>query len=210
MQNGSVVRGQAARVAYSADTAGLYGEASRVVASAHGALALKPQMEQGWRTYNFEVSGLHTYVAGGVRVHNDCTVWTDLSEATLATLHSMGLSPNDFEVFTADNGDKIAIVWDDAKLTHADGTETSLTDLVGMVQEGTEAFIKAVGNTLSNFPSYLNGIAPNVIADLVTGGDLEEVAERYAIQVAAAGAHAVGRRSCLIPQKCIERYVNHA
>jgi hypothetical protein len=27
-------------------------------------------MREGWRTYNFEVEGLHTYVAGGVRVHN--------------------------------------------------------------------------------------------------------------------------------------------
>lgn len=31
----------------------------------------------GWRTYNFEVEKLHTYVAGGVRVHNDCLNTTD-------------------------------------------------------------------------------------------------------------------------------------
>jgi hypothetical protein len=32
---------------------------------------LAPRIEQGWKTYNFEVEDLHTYVAGGVRVHND-------------------------------------------------------------------------------------------------------------------------------------------
>jgi hypothetical protein len=35
-----------------------------------GGAALKPEVRRGWRTYNFEVERLHTYVAGGVRVHN--------------------------------------------------------------------------------------------------------------------------------------------
>jgi len=39
----------------------------------HGALAMAPRERQGWITYNFEVEGLHTYVADGVRVHNDST-----------------------------------------------------------------------------------------------------------------------------------------
>lgn len=40
-----------------------------VMATEHG-LALAPHARTGWRTYNFEVEGLHTYVAGGLRVHN--------------------------------------------------------------------------------------------------------------------------------------------
>lgn len=37
----------------------------------YGALALAPTtVGAGWRTYNFEVEGLHTYVADGIRVHN--------------------------------------------------------------------------------------------------------------------------------------------
>ncbi|WP_170181780.1 FG-GAP-like repeat-containing protein [Phreatobacter stygius] len=39
-------------------------------ATARG-LALAPQMEEGWRTYNFEVANDHTYVAEDLRVHND-------------------------------------------------------------------------------------------------------------------------------------------
>ncbi|MCA3283989.1 MAG: hypothetical protein ING16_14085, partial [Roseomonas sp.] len=37
-----------------------------------GAIALAPQQKDGWCTYNFEVKGLHTYVAGSLRVHNRC------------------------------------------------------------------------------------------------------------------------------------------
>lgn len=33
-------------------------------------LALQPKKITGWRTYNFEVLGTHTYVADGLRVHN--------------------------------------------------------------------------------------------------------------------------------------------
>jgi Ca2+-binding RTX toxin-like protein len=36
----------------------------------HGNAALKTNASDSWQTYNFEVEGLHTYVAGGVRVHN--------------------------------------------------------------------------------------------------------------------------------------------
>ncbi len=36
-----------------------------------GTTALKPSVKSGWKTYNFEVEDLHTYVANGVRVHND-------------------------------------------------------------------------------------------------------------------------------------------
>lgn len=35
----------------------------------HG-LAIAPREVTGWRTYNFEVEGTHTYIAGGLRVHN--------------------------------------------------------------------------------------------------------------------------------------------
>lgn len=43
-----------------------------------GNLALKPATEDGWQTYNFEVEELHTYVAGGIRVHNDSQWAIDL------------------------------------------------------------------------------------------------------------------------------------
>jgi hypothetical protein len=39
---------------------------------AAGNTLLKPAPVFGWRTYNLTVEGLHTYIAGGCRVHNDC------------------------------------------------------------------------------------------------------------------------------------------
>lgn len=36
-----------------------------------GGLALKPEVVRGWKTYNFTVEQYHTYIADGVRVHND-------------------------------------------------------------------------------------------------------------------------------------------
>jgi Ca2+-binding RTX toxin-like protein len=35
----------------------------------------------GWRTYNFEVEELHTYIAGGIRVHNDSVLAMNLGSS---------------------------------------------------------------------------------------------------------------------------------
>ena len=40
--------------------------------AALGCLLVRQAPVLGWHTYNFEVAGLHTYVAAGKRVHNDC------------------------------------------------------------------------------------------------------------------------------------------
>jgi len=57
-------------IRYSKDTADLYEQAEGYVARTEGGLALAPVYKKGWKTYNFEVADYHTYVAGGVRVHN--------------------------------------------------------------------------------------------------------------------------------------------
>jgi hypothetical protein len=61
----------ARKVVYCKSTRGLYEEAEDGQVLTVGALALRPEIERGWRTYNFEVERLHTYVASGYRVHND-------------------------------------------------------------------------------------------------------------------------------------------
>lgn len=71
MADGSVVYVTAERIRYSEETAHLYEQGERLVARSEGGLALAPRIERGWKTYNFEVSDLHTYVANGIRVHND-------------------------------------------------------------------------------------------------------------------------------------------
>jgi hypothetical protein len=69
LASGELAEVRAERIAWSAQTADLFEQAS-AVAMAAGNTSPKPQMLDAWTTYNFEVEGLHTYVAGGVRVHN--------------------------------------------------------------------------------------------------------------------------------------------
>jgi Ca2+-binding RTX toxin-like protein len=68
--DGSAFMAVATRVAYSASTAELFEQADAQV-PVDGNAALVPAPVSAWKTYNFEVEGLHTYVAGGIRVHND-------------------------------------------------------------------------------------------------------------------------------------------
>jgi Ca2+-binding RTX toxin-like protein len=69
LASGELAEVAAESIVYSAHTAHLF-EQAQAVGMVAGNAALKPQMINGWATYNFEVEGLHTYVAGGVRVHN--------------------------------------------------------------------------------------------------------------------------------------------
>ena len=69
LASGELAEVAATRIVYSAATAHLFEQAQSHIALS-GNTALKPQMLEGWQTYNFEVEDLHTYVACGVRVHN--------------------------------------------------------------------------------------------------------------------------------------------
>lgn len=70
LEDGSVAGVTGEYVRYSEETAHLYEEAEGYVAETAGSLALAPVYKKGWKTYNFEVEDYHTYIAGGVRVHN--------------------------------------------------------------------------------------------------------------------------------------------
>ncbi|WP_306260413.1 LysM peptidoglycan-binding domain-containing protein [Pararhizobium sp. IMCC21322] len=69
LANGEEARVKAERIVYSEETAHLF-EQAQSVTSVSSNLAVKPESVEGWQTYNFEVEELHTYIAGGVRVHN--------------------------------------------------------------------------------------------------------------------------------------------
>ena len=58
------------RLVYSAETAHMFERAVAFVDTGDGTAA-KPVELDCWQTYNIEVEDLHTYIAGGVRVHND-------------------------------------------------------------------------------------------------------------------------------------------
>jgi hypothetical protein len=69
LASGELTEVTAERITYSAQTAHLF-EQAQAVGMIAGNAALKPAAIDAWQTYNFEVEDLHTYVAGGVRVHN--------------------------------------------------------------------------------------------------------------------------------------------
>jgi hypothetical protein len=71
LSSGTVIGVQARHIAWSLETADRYERTEMLSYASVGNSALAPRIEQGWKTYNFEVEDLHTYVAGGVRVHND-------------------------------------------------------------------------------------------------------------------------------------------
>ena len=82
------------------------------------------------------------------------------------------------------DGQILTLINPNADVTHADNTVTALSDYANMLLEGAEALSQHLGDTLSDFPQYLSDFAPSIISDLVMGGDLEEVAEQYALQIA--------------------------
>ena len=73
LASGALTEVTAERIACSAETAHLF-EQAQSVGMVAGNAALKPAATNAWQTYNFEVEDLHTYVAGGVRVHNSSGV----------------------------------------------------------------------------------------------------------------------------------------
>ena len=69
LASGELAAATAERIVYSDETAHLF-ERAAIVGMSAGGTALQPEEVEGWQTYNFEVEDLHTYVAGGIRVHN--------------------------------------------------------------------------------------------------------------------------------------------
>lgn len=85
-ETGNIVSATGTVVIYSAETADLFERSSAKTMHVNGALAYKEEVEEGWKVYNFEVEEYHTYVAGGIRVHNDSTTYTLNDDGTLETL----------------------------------------------------------------------------------------------------------------------------
>ena len=86
--DGSIIEATGEVIAYSAETAHLFEQAQTKTISMAGNTVLKEQVEQGWKTYNFEVQEHHNYVAGAVRVHNDSILSTLQAGDQLIALNS--------------------------------------------------------------------------------------------------------------------------
>jgi Ca2+-binding RTX toxin-like protein len=73
LQDGSTMPVVGRRVAWSPETCERYAQGASNCYIYSGNAALELQTAGSWITYNLEVDDLHTYIAGGVRVHNDST-----------------------------------------------------------------------------------------------------------------------------------------
>ena len=74
LAEGTIAKVTGEYIHYSEATALLYEQAEGYVSATVGNLALAPVYKKGWKTYNFEVEDYNTYIAGGVRVHNQSVI----------------------------------------------------------------------------------------------------------------------------------------
>lgn len=90
LTSGELAEVIAERIAYSKLTAHLF---ERVMHQSmfNGNLALETAAGERWQTYNLEVEDLHTYVAGGVRVHNESGIFGALGQSLNRGLNASGL-----------------------------------------------------------------------------------------------------------------------
>lgn len=112
LADGAVTKVTGEYIHYSEATANRFEQAEGYFAATVGGLALQPVYKKGWKTYNFEVEDLHTYVAGGVRVHNASVVTASGLHTYPGTMYQTGSGP--------------IVVNDNGSYTHADGRVTGV------------------------------------------------------------------------------------
>ncbi|NJN35797.1 MAG: hypothetical protein HC794_00585, partial [Nitrospiraceae bacterium] len=121
LASGELVEVRAERIVYSAQTAHMF-ERAVAHSAVSGNAALQPVELDAWATYNFEVEELHTYIAGGVRVHNTSGVlgaignifsagqdrfehdgfWDTVGDHVSNFLHDVGSAINGFPKFVGE------------------------------------------------------------------------------------------------------------
>lgn len=90
LASGELAEVSAERIVYSAETAHLFEQAHSYGMIA-GNAALQPVGMDAWQSYNFEVDHLHTYVAGGVRVHNQSGILGRIGNSIDSAMDRLGV-----------------------------------------------------------------------------------------------------------------------
>ncbi len=126
-QTGEVIEVSAELLRFGEATADLFERSSTRSVFVDGKCVLKEDVSEGWKTYNFEVESLHTYVAGGVRVHNDS-----------GFLGQVGNTIDD-KLF-----DKLGVLWDGIG-----DIVTSPFHVAGEILEGAKRAVDAIGTGIS-------------------------------------------------------------
>lgn len=187
--DGSTVTAKAERITYCAETAEMFEEAEDQTIISAGNTILKEECPPGWKTYNFEVRDTHTYIAGGIRVHN-LSVLNYLSPIERANIV-------DYEIENGRISDAVVKYPDSntevhTRLVNRDGTQQVLREATFSDGKGNlyyqRSFEDAQGNVVTKKPVALDGqqnggdfaksLTPFVTLSLIgeDGSAFEEVA----------------------------------
>lgn len=189
--NGNLICGKAREITYNNNLSSKYEIANTILQpnilfgnNAVVAVTAPNDLEQ-WQTYNFEVAGHHTYIANGVRVHNE-SYFIDYNDGMLVeALEALGAVDgfgDHISTVVLSNGETVTKVESGVRVSDVDGSDIPLTELVNVLQDGIRSLAINIEESLTSIPTLIQDLSPYIIADLISGDDLEEVAERYAIQ----------------------------
>jgi len=163
-------------IEYSTSTAGLLEHATVRSEISAGGAEFEQEGREGWKTYNFEVERYHTYVAGGIRVHNK----SGLPGAVAVAIDDFVDEQLDFEVgttadFVTDVGvsplHAVGHVGNgliDAGIALADGfvntvEELSEGDIFGAIEAAATGVAQAVSNGLEGVGYAVASVVDPVI-----------------------------------------------
>lgn len=148
LEDGRTERVTGELIRYSTATADLFEQAEGYLYDIDGSAAVAPKFKLGWRTYNFEVEHFHSYVAGGVRVHNASILYDVQPGDTLYTIgQRYNVSVSALAVYNGivDPNKIIA----GARLDIPDATELAGTQLLEQrVTAATGVYLVDSGDTL--------------------------------------------------------------
>lgn len=120
------------------------------------------ELEQiSWETYNFEVEELHTYIAAGIRVHNDCSP-------------TLVISPDQFSNLFGHQFDGSASDIDAALQAIADGQLSTMGQYLatGDMERFTASFFTQSENRIA-----ISGDASGWFASMVSNGEVDRIVQ---------------------------------
>ncbi|WP_404404536.1 hypothetical protein [Pelagibacterium halotolerans] len=150
--DGRTVSAKARLVRWTRETAGQYEAAAAVCTQGH--LALKPRPQDAWATYNFEVEGTHTYVAGGVRVHNRC-LENVVTETTLNALVDAGIiDPDTDTIIQTESGQYLLFTQEGRHVTEGALEGQLLTQVIEVFSDYAQHVGDAIGSVgVTQYPA---------------------------------------------------------
>ncbi|WP_161497292.1 calcium-binding protein [Bradyrhizobium nitroreducens] len=163
LSTGQLATVEAKRIAWG-ETGHLYERSELIRYESSGTAALAPSVELGWKTYNFEVEDLNTYVAAGVRVHNQSAPTIAISQEEFE--HEFG------HEFSGSEADQELLV--NAIVDGAPFIKTEYVEIDG-TSEYTAPYLTSNGDKI-----VITADANNWFASMVRNGEIDQIIQNSA------------------------------